>query len=289
MTKYLTFLGCLIPLRVPSAELATEKVFDILKVDSDMLENYSCCPDPVVSRLMDKRMWLTLSARNLSLAEEQNRDIVTLCNGCYETLTEAKSILDGDKEMRSEADRLLSEINREYRGDVAIKHVVEVLYEDVGLDIIEDLSSNSLKFKAGVHPGCHLFREPKDDIWRKPRMLKELINATGAETIDCEVEKICCGFPSMQFDEEFALRERLSFKLSKYRALGVEGIITSCPTCVTQFEIGQLLLRKYGEKYGLPCLHIIELIALALGVPPEELSLKSHRSPVDKLIKKLGV
>lgn len=290
MTKYATFLGCLVPLRVPSAELAAERVFDMLDVDAVTLEDYSCCPDPVIARLMDKRMWLTLSARNLSLAEEQDRDIVTLCNGCYETLIEAKSMLDENQEMRAEVDELLSKIGREYKGNVEVKHVVEVLHEDVGLKKIKNHSKVPLNFKAGVHPGCHLFREPNgEDIWRKPKMLEKLVEVAGAEAVDCDLDRMCCGFPMMQVDEEFAVTERLGRKLSCYEESGVEGIVMPCPTCVTQFEIGQLLLRKYNGKYRFPCLHIIELIALTLGVPPKELSLKSHRSPVPKLIKKLEV
>ena len=76
--KYALFLGCMIPQRIPSVEIAAKKVFEKLGIEAIELQGYSCCPDSVVARLLDRKMWLTLAARNLSLAEEHGLDLLVL-------------------------------------------------------------------------------------------------------------------------------------------------------------------------------------------------------------------
>jgi heterodisulfide reductase subunit B len=288
--KYALFLGCLIPQRIPSVELASRKLFERLGIEIVDLSGYSCCPDPVIARLADRRMSLVFSARNLSLAEQLGLDVVTLCNGCYETLWEANEAMKREGELKEEVNKVLSEVGRKYEGLVNVKHVVEVLYEDVGVGRIKNTIIRPLTFRAAVHPGCHLFREADgEDIWRKPRMLTELVRSTGADVVSCKLDRMCCGFPMMQVNEEAALKERLYLKLRCYEELMVEGIITTCPTCILQFETGQISLRKYGLRYNFPCLHIVELLALAVGIPASELKLEFHRSPVAQLIEKMGM
>ena len=70
MVKYASFLGCQIPMRIPSIEIASKKVFEKIGLEAVDLIGYSCCPEPVISRLLDKTAWLATSARNIVLAEE---------------------------------------------------------------------------------------------------------------------------------------------------------------------------------------------------------------------------
>ncbi|MDI6819714.1 MAG: heterodisulfide reductase-related iron-sulfur binding cluster [Candidatus Hodarchaeaceae archaeon] len=288
MKRYALFLGCLIPQRIPSVELAARRVFERLNIEAVDLEGYTCCPDPIVARLMDRKMWLAYSARNLSLAEQHGLDLMTLCNGCFETLFEANEIMKREPQTKREINELLAQAGKKYEGRVNVKHVVEVLHEEVGVGQIKKLVERPMKLKLAVHPGCHLFREVEGgDIWRKPRELDELVLATGAKVVHCKLDRLCCGFPMMQANEELALKQNLSLKLACYRHLAVDGIVVPCPTCGIQFETGQVLLRKYGARYDIPCLHVVELLALALGVPADELALDLHRSPVPLLVQKV--
>jgi heterodisulfide reductase subunit B len=288
MKKYALFLGCLIPQRLPCTEIAARKVFEKLGIELVDLQGYTCCPDPIVARLMDRKMSLALSARNLSLAEQHGLDIVVLCNGCFETLFEANRELKHDSKLRDEVNELLSSAGRRYDGRVQVKHVVEVLYEDGGVKMIKKHIERPLKLKLAMHPGCHLFREENGgDIMRKPRMMREIIHATGADVIECKNDRICCGFPMMQADEEWALKNNVLPKLVCYQHAQVDGVVVPCPTCNLQFELGQVMLHKYGERYNIPCLHIVELLALAFGFSAEELALDIHRSPVLQLAQKV--
>lgn len=291
MVKYALFLGCQIPMRLPSIEIASRRVFNILGLETVDLLGYSCCPEPVVSRLLDEAAALAASARNLTLAEDLGLDMLTLCNGCYETLAEANEVLKHDAEKRSRVNEVLRRYGREYAGKVDVKHIVEALYEDVGLGGIREHVTKPLKIRVALHYGCHLYREYKvSDIMRKPSMMREIAMQTGVDIVDYGLERLCCGYPSMQADEEFSLKHRLLPKLSRMRSKGAEAIVTICPACTIQFEIGQVMLRPHGFQFNMPCINLMELLALSFGVPQRDLHLELHRSPVQQLVQKvLGV
>lgn len=288
MTKYVLFLGCVIPLRIPSIELASRKVFDKFGLEAVDLIGYSCCPEPVISRLTDRRTWLATSARNLAMAEELGLDIMTLCNGCYETLVEVNEVLKHEPEALEETNQILKVIGKQYQGKVKVKHVVEVLHEEIGMDKIKDSVIKPQELKAAMHYGCHLYRETNGgDIWRKPNMMKELTQVTGADVVDYGFERLCCGFPSMHADEDFSLKERLFPKLRRIEEAGADCVVMACPACTIQFEIGQALLRKHNIRYSIPAMNLMELLALAMGIPSAELALDFHRTPVLQLAQKL--
>jgi len=290
MARYAFFLGCQIPMRLPNIEIAARKVFERVGLEAVDLLGYSCCPEPVVSRLLDEMAALTISARNLTFAEELDLDMMTLCNGCYETLVEANEILKHDAEKRSKVNEILKRYGREYKGKVEVKHVVEALYEDVGLDKIKSCVVKPQKIKVALHYGCHLYREYKSpDIMRKPNMMKEIAMQTGVEIVDYGLERLCCGYPSMQADEEFSLKQRLLLKLDRISNAGADAVVTACPACMIQFEMGQIMLRSYGIRHSLPCINLMELLALSFGVPYKELHLELHRSPVLQLVRRMEV
>jgi heterodisulfide reductase subunit B len=288
MVRYASFLGCQIPMRIPSVEIASRKVFEKLGLEAVDLLGYSCCPEPVISRLLDKTVWLAVSARNLALAEELGLDLMTLCNGCYETLVETNEVLKHEPEELQKVNELLKNYGKEYSGKVKVKHVVEVLYEEVGVDKIKQHVVKPQKIRVALHYGCHMYREPEgDDINRKPNMMKELTRATGVEIVDYGIEPLCCGYPSMQADEEFSLRQRLLLKLRRIKEAGADAVVLSCPACQIQFEIGQIMLKQYGVQYRIPCINLMELIAISFGVPSRDLHLEFHKSSVLQLAQRM--
>ncbi|MCZ2807960.1 MAG: hypothetical protein O2V44_01240 [Candidatus Bathyarchaeota archaeon] len=44
---------------------------------------------------------------------------------------------------------------------------------------------------------------------------------------------------------------------------------------------------KFNEVYDMPILHYSELLALALGVDPKELALRTHKIKTDKVLEKI--
>ena len=287
MVKYALFLGCLIPMRMPSVEIASRRVFERIGLESVDLKGYTCCPEPVFSRLIDETGQLVISARNLALAEELGLDIMTLCNGCYETLLETNETLKNKSDEMLRVNRILENYGKKYRGLIKVKHAIEVLYEDIGIEKIRECVTKPLKIRVAMHYGCHLYRDLSGDIMRKPRMMKEITSLTGVEIADYGLERLCCGYPSMQVDEEFSLTHRLLPKIKRMVEAGAEAVVLTCPACTIQFETGQVLLRKRGIQYEIPCINIMELLALSFGFSSRDIHLDLHRGPILRLIKKV--
>jgi heterodisulfide reductase subunit B len=130
--KYLIFLGCVVPYRLSSYEISARKVLDKLGVELVEMPEFNCCGlpmDPINHDLM-----LTLAARNLCLAERENLNILTLCNGCFSSLNETNKILKEDKKLREKINGYLKEMGMEFKGTIEVKHLIYVLAEDVGFE-----------------------------------------------------------------------------------------------------------------------------------------------------------
>ena len=284
--RYLLFLGCVIPYRLSSYEISARKVLAKLGVELVEMPEYNCCGfpmDPVNHDVM-----LTLAARNLCVAERENMNILTLCNGCFGTLYKANKTLKEDKEERERINKYLAEFGMEFKGTIEVKHLVYVLSEDVGFEKIKDAVKKPLtSLRVAQHTGCHIVRPKKlieKDDPENLRLLKELIELTGAKCLDYMDEAECCGNPIIGVNESIPF-QMAKEKLEHIRAVGAQALITVCPFCHMMYDLNQPRIeRAFNEKFGLPVLHYPQLLGLAMGFTPEELALNELRvKPFDLL------
>jgi len=133
MTRYALFLGCTIPARQPNYELSARKALSKLGIELVDLPNMTCCcPPPIQS--IDLETSLAVAAYNICLAEEADLDIVTLCSGCFESLAMANNMLKDDEQLKAKINRILSAAGKEFVGSKEVKHFLQVLVDDVGLE-----------------------------------------------------------------------------------------------------------------------------------------------------------
>ena len=285
--KYALYLGCLIPARELSYEHSVRKVLPALGVELIDMQDTNCCA-PFSIQSLDYMSWVALAARNLCIAEEMGLDILTLCNDCYESLLMVNTILKRDQGVKDRVNEVLSEVGKEFKGTVDVKHLIDVLYEDVGVDKVKDAITEPFNdLKVGTQPGCHLTKPKRIHLGgiREFGFLDELVEATGAETIDYDRKEMCCGGPLRGINDDLA-RKVARLKLINIKNAGVEGIVTVCPFCFIQLDLGQLeVQRHFKEKYNLPVLHFIELLRLAMGLKLTDLEVKSHRIPLNQILK----
>src|SRR5512137_602831 len=104
---YDLFLGCVGPNRFPQTEAATMLVFQKLGINLHDMKGASCCPAPGVFRSFDIPTWLAIAARNITIAEQDSRDVAVICNGCYGTLLEANHIMQDEPEKRKSTNEVL--------------------------------------------------------------------------------------------------------------------------------------------------------------------------------------
>jgi heterodisulfide reductase subunit B len=279
--KYGFFLGCIAPLRYPGIEKATREVCKALGVDLVDLQGAGCCPAPGVIKSFNKATWLAAAARNLALAEKQGVDILTICNGCYGSLFDANHELKEDEALLKDVNKILKEIGLEYTGGVKVRHFAEMFYNDIGVEEIKEKVTNPVDFKIAVHYGCH-FAKPSNikklDDPERPHILDDLVEATGATSVNYKDKQMCCGAGGgVRSGNASVALMMTEEKLKNIKAVGADFILDVCPFCHLQFDRGQ----KDLSGYDIPVIHLAQLYGIAIGLPKEDLGLSAHVVPVN--------
>ncbi len=277
------FLGCVTPHRYPCVEKATNLVFEDLDMDLLDMVGATCCPAPGVFGSFDRVTWASIAARNLTIAEQGGHPITTGCNGCFASLWDANHELKHDEELRTAVNENLAEIGREFKGNIEVTHYVDALYDTAGLPKIQKRVIQPLKgVRMALHPGCHWMRpkliKQKDESER-PHIFRELCEASGATYVPYKDELICCGAGGAVRTAD--VKVSLEFTKQKFDSLadagGADIIVTPCPFCLLQLDLGQVEIQKYfGEEYVFDIMHVTELLALAFGHSPEDFGLGTH-------------
>lgn len=289
--SYALFLGCVIPSRESSYELAVRKIFKALNIELVDLEGANCCaPAPIES--LSHEASLAISAYNICLAEEKGLDIIAICNGCFETLKKTNELLKKDEHLRAEVNEILAQTGKQFKGTVNVKDYLEVLSKEVGVTRLKNLVTKPLSnLTVASFGGCHLLKPSSAlqfDDPEAPKVLDSLIEVTGAKTVPYLHKTKCCGGLLRGVDDDIArnlAREKL-YNISQAKA---DCAITVCPFCFISLDIGQLdVKRKFNEVYNLPVFHYAEFLCLAMGIKPEELGLSTHRVSTESAIKKIA-
>lgn len=290
--EYAYYLGCFIPARLNQYDLAIRTVMKNLGVKLTDLEKVGCC-GTVFARSINIKANLVMSARILSLAKNMRLNLLVPCPGCYESLIEVENLIKTNGNLKEEINNLLKSINELiYEEDTKIKHLIQVLYSDIGLENLKNKIKKPLNgLRVAVHYGCHILRPSnklKIDNAENPKVLDELVNITGAESIYWPLKLWCCGSPILAIDKNLSLRIA-GMKLKSAKESEADCIITICPSCQIQFDALQNEISEFTkERYDMPILLYPQLLGLAMGFLPEEVGLNLNRVAIDNLLKILS-
>jgi heterodisulfide reductase subunit B len=291
MTSYALFLGCTIPARQPHYELSARKALTKLGIELVDLEGMTCCAPPPLQSI-DLETSLAIAANNICIAEEADLNIVTLCTGCFESLAMANTLLKEKPELKARVNKILSSAGKEFKGNKEVRHYLQVLMENVGLDRIKQSVIKPLnKLKVAAFSGCHLLRPSellRFDDPERPRIFDTLIEALEAKSIWYKNKLKCCGGLLRGYADDVALAIARD-KIVNASSAGADCIATLCPFCFLTLDLGQMLIKTtYKEEYNMPIIHYAELLSLSLGVEPKELALDFHKVKIDKVLEKIG-
>lgn len=279
MKRFAFFPGCLIPARHPAMEYAIRATLPNLDIELVDLEGASCCPDPIYFKSKDKLSWLAVAARNLCLAEEIGVDVVTNCSGCTATLSETYHLLHEDPDLKAQVNERLARIGKSYKGTSRVRHIATVVRDEAGYDAVKASVTRPLEgLKVAIHYGCHLLKPSKImnvDNPDDPSILEDLVRAIGAEPVRHRNWILCCGKACQNEDIPNNMMRDLLTSVHD-ESPDILGMI--CPTCFGQFDHGQMKVGKlFNEDFHTPPVYYFQLLALAQGIPYDNLGFGKQR------------
>jgi heterodisulfide reductase subunit B len=286
MPTYNLYMGCSVPANYPNYEAAMLKVAQKLGMELNYMEGVACCGSPNL-RAIDYDGWVLVNARTLAIAEKNDLDIVTPCNGCFGSLKDVQHHL---KHHKGDLKRVNTELRKEgleVRGSIKVRHIVEVMYTDIGLDEIRKRITRPLDgVGIAIHFGCHLLR-PADVTEFKPELLQRMVEITGARVIEYPLWKQCCGATVLPVNEPLAIRLARD-KVKSMKESGAEFATVVCPACGNQLDLQQLGLKQsYGETYDLPVLLYPQILGLAMGMSESDVGLGMNRVSAKPILEHL--
>jgi len=234
---------------------------------------------------------LSLSARNFSIAETMNMDIVTLCSACFFTLSRASKMLHEDPNLKGAVDKIMNDAGLKFTGESKIRHYLDVLINDVGPAKIAEKVKVPLKgLKVAPYYGCLLVRPPQvrsfDDP-EHPKSMDRIIEAIGAQSLDYPDKTRCCG-ASLVLTDESVMLEMTKDVLMSAKALEADCIVTPCPMCHFNLDAKQAAVEdRFDLNIDMPILYFTQLMGLAFGLSPKDLGLGRNVVSLKKILEKL--
>ena len=281
MKEYIFFWGCIIPGRLPFLEKSMRMVLEKLGVRFREISGFTCCPEKFLIETLSEEAWCLTAARNLALAEREGCDLLVACNGCYSTFQSAVSVFYSSSRLRREVEERLAGVGIEYSFKTSVHHLVEVLHDSIGPEVIERRLERHLDgMKIAVHYGCQLLRPSpmaRPDDPQRQRKLDRLVECLGATSLEYNSKLTCCGEALARSGQPEDSMASARLKLLEVDQLGADAMVVVCPACFLQFDAQQHLIQKQKEDLHIPVFYYTELLGLAMGLDPEDMGLDMHR------------
>jgi succinate dehydrogenase / fumarate reductase, cytochrome b subunit len=272
--------GCVSKGACPELYISTQKIAPLLGLELVELTEAPCCGSGVISE-QNPALADSLNAMMLAMAEREGAELMTICSVCQGTISRHNYAFANEPERLERANAVIAPEGLQYSGRTAVKHLLWILIEDIGLDTIRSLIARPLTgLRVAPFYGCQILR-PEDalgirDHPQRKTYLEQLIALVGAEPVEYHGKSKCCGFPMVTFNKKASLAMG-GGHLIEAKEKGADVLVTPCPQChlnldAMQPEVARLLRRRIDA----PILHLPQLLGLAFGFSPRELRLDRH-------------
>jgi heterodisulfide reductase subunit B len=283
MKQYAYYPGCSLESLAKEYDISTREVARVLDLDLREIEDWNCCGATAYFPV-DELLAYTLVARNLAIAEKTGlTDFVAPCSACFKNAYFTNAFLKKDPDLADHINFALEEDQLHVEGTLKVRHLIEVLIEDVGIEQIKNNASHPLTgLRVAPYYGCQLLRPRKDhEEIENPRFFEELLLAIGAEPVAYVSKARCCGASLIITNRKAAL-EMVRILLKDAIDHGADVIATTCPMCNVNLEVYQdQVNREFGTHYSIPVMYFTQLMGMALGIAPRHLGIA--REPVPRV------
>jgi len=294
MNKYLLYPGCSMDSSAKAYMESLNSIVEPLDLQLEEIEDWNCCgaTEYLGINLIPA---YALIARNLALAAFQtkqmnpvngtggNRTVVAPCSACYLNLAKADYYMQERPTLAVKVNEALAAGGLEYKaGTLDVRHLIDVLVYDVGLDTIRSKVVRPLSgLKVAPYMGCMLPRPDYQHRWsdhEHPTELDDLLRALGADVIDYPLTTSCCGGHMTQIGPETAF-ELIRRLVSDADERGAHLMATVCPMCQMNIDAYQNETNHFFHtNYHMPVLFFTQLMGLAFGKEPGELGMWSVKA-----------
>ena len=282
------FPGCTLSTKARGFDVSARASARALGFELDELPQWNCC-GATFPLATDNELALVGPTRILIEAQRQEQRLVTLCSICYNVLKRTARFLQENEEKR---ERISLFIEEEYRAELQVLHLLELLRSELGF---EALSARVERHLAGLrvapYYGCLLLR-PQDEIGLddpdEPTLLLNLLESLGCEVVDFSHKTECCG--SYLTVSAVDATEELSYTiLNSALQEGAEVVVTSCPLCHFNLDYRQsAMLRRTGFT-SLPIFYFTQLLGIALGLDYAGYGFQDHAVDPRPLLVEKGI
>ncbi len=281
--KYGYYPGCSLESTAKEYDLSMHVTAKLLDVELAELHDWNCC-GASSGHCTNYELSLALPARNLAIAEKAGLNVAVACAACYLRFKQTNHDLKKNEALRKKVEEL---IEMPYKGNVEVKHLLEVFAREVGLDEIKKRVKKPLKgLKLAAYYGCYLVRPPgvtQFDNPEQPMLMDNLLAALGAEPVDYTHKVECCG-GSLLLGRIDIVQKLVNDICQAALDAGAQAIVTACPLCMANLDTRQ-------PKTKVPIIHFSELTGLALGAEPKQYNvwLKKHINSPIPILKEKGL
>lgn len=285
--SYLFYPGCSAHGTAWDFSASALAVSEALGIEMPEVKDWICCGSTPAHQ-SDPLLALALPAKNLLGAN--GKTVAVCCAACYSRLKTANHHIKGDPEARAQVADVLG---RDYDGRTEVRHLLEILVRDIGMDRVVAAVKRPLRgLRVVCYYGCLLARPPEVtgfDNPENPTLMDKVLAATGAEIVEFPHKTECCGAGYGITD--VGLVTRLSQEiLAMAKATGADCIAAACPLCQLNLDLRQSQIeRESGEKFGLPVFFFTQLLGLAMGMSAKALGLKSLVTSPSALLSAKGI
>jgi len=271
--SYVFYPGCSLESTAKEYAASTKAVARALGLDLPDLPGWTCCGSTAAHQ-SDRLLSLALPAQNLIAAS--GRTVAVGCAACYSRLKLTNHEIADNEESRRQVGEVLGV---DYDGSTPVKHLLEILRDDIGFAEIAGRVSRPLTgLRVAAYYGCLLVRPPavmRFDDAENPTVLDDILSAAGAEVVDWPYKTECCGASYSITKTEIVLRLARQI-LAMARDAGADCVATACPLCQLNLDMRQGDIEAASnEKFNLPIFYFTQLLGLALGLPVNQLGLRS--------------
>jgi heterodisulfide reductase subunit B len=270
MTKPIAYYpGCSVDGMAEEFDQSTRAICQALDIDLVEIPDWSCCGS-TPSHSYDPMLGGALAGRNLAIAEAEGFDtVMTPCPSCLKSLKGALNVF------REKTEAFLDVLQMPFSGNTRVISVLQLLYEDIGVQTIQMKVQRSLEGTViAPYYGCLLTRPAefaRFDDPENPISLDELLHAIGASVPDFPYKTECCGaaYGVTENDIVGKLSGRI---LDMAKRVNADAIAVACPLCQQNLDLRQSQVDRFWRRtFNMPVVYITQLIGYALGIDQKKL------------------